>query len=161
MNIFYGAAFDPPTKAHIEIIRRLVKNPDDHVCIGITDHDYKNFKFNYNQRSDMLDLAMKCQGVSSANISIVRQNHRTWRFLAYQVTNIDAIAIGEDEWQSLMKGEWEFSRLLLEKYLLIVIPRKNGISSTKVREWIMNGTPYNEQIAQYIDEPVYMMACNF
>ena len=161
MNIFYGAAFDPPTKAHIEIIRRLVKNPGDTVCIGITDHDYKNFKFNYNQRSDMLDLALKCQGISNANISVVRQIHRTWRFLAYQVTNIDAIAIGEDEWQSLMKGEWEFSRLLLEKYLLIVIPRKNGISSTKVREWIMNGTPYNEQIAQYIDEPVYMMAYQF
>lgn len=167
MNIFFGAAFDPPHKEHINIIKKLLKNSNDNLYIGITDHDYKNFRLTYEQRKEMLLMSLKIAEFENVDkLNIVKQNLRTWDFLfTYQFTDkmdkIDAIAVGEDEWKSLLNEEWKYSNLLLEKYTFIVIPRKRFISSTIIRKWLEEDLTYSENMVNSIDEPVYELAMEF
>ena len=170
MNIYYGGTFDPPTRAHVEIIRRLIGNAGDNLIVGVTDQKWGSVKsvydknspiFPFGQRCELLRLALKCQGIRA--VPIVRQTDRTWRFLTLGMDErIDAVAMGQDEWESLSKGEWQFSDLLLERYMCIVMPRGNGVSSSQVREWIIDHhRKYDSRMAQYIDEPVYELAMKF
>lgn len=171
MNIYYGGTFDPPTKAHIEIIRRLIGNANDNLIVGVTDQKWGSVKsvwndrnrpvFSFEQRCKLLRLALNCQGVRA--VPIVKQTDRTWRFLTLDMTEpIDAIVVGQDEWESLNRLEWQFSSLLMERYMFIVMPRGNGISSSQVREWIVGQhRNYDGRMAQYIDEPVYEQAMKF
>ena len=163
MNIFYGGAFNPPTKAHIDIIRKISMNPDDKVVVGITDHDYKQTNYTYEQRIEMMRIAMQCHARRMTEITLVRQYARTWRFLAScdTIPKIDAIVVGEDEWNDIRERKWQYSSTLLENYNFIVIPRKDFISSTSVRDFIAQGRSYDEQIACYIDEPVYELAVRY
>jgi nicotinic acid mononucleotide adenylyltransferase len=46
---FYGGAFNPMTISHMKIIQSVLSemDKDDLLIVGITDHDYKSFQFNY------------------------------------------------------------------------------------------------------------------
>ena len=164
MRIYYGSAFNPPTRAHMEIIRRLSSNPNDQLYVGLADHPYKEFAYDGRQRREMLLAAMRCQGLARrGNVELVMQDERTWKFLSFSIPEkeMEAIALGEDEWNDLLAGKWQYSNLILEKYHCIVVPRRNGISSSTIREWIANGRKYDAEIGQFIDEPVYELAARY
>ena len=112
----------------------------------------------------MLLAAMRCQGLARrGNIELVVQDERTWKFLSFSIPEkeMEAIALGEDEWNDLLAGKWQYSNLILEKYHCIVVPRRNGISSSTIRKWIAYGRKYDVEIGQFIDEPVYELAARY
>lgn len=74
--------------------------------------------------------------LGSQKLEIVPQSKRTWEFLSDHLDwGVTHIIMGEDEKQSLERGEWYFSEKILENYQIETIPRPEGaISSSRVRE---------------------------
>ena len=134
---FYGGAFDPLTRAHISILRNLLEKPGRVIC-GVTEVSP------HKQHQPIAPLLHRMECIrmefpdawDSQKLEIVPQSKRTWEFLSdhpdWRVTHI---VMGEDEKQSLERGEWHFSEKILENYQIEIVPRPEGaISSSRVRE---------------------------
>lgn len=168
MVYFYGGAFDPMTNAHLEIIENICKNmnKDDVFIIAITDHDYKNYLYDYQFRKRILCMNLEKFGFKpkfkqNSRFKIVRQNERTFNFLShctlmkeYVYRSDFIIVLGEDEWQDLRAGKWHYSKELLDIYNFYIIPRTNNISSTKARKLIAEKSDFN-QLKEYISKDTY------
>ena len=155
---FYGGAFNPMTKAHLEIIKNILNNmkDEDSFILAITDHDYKTYSYDYNTRLKIVLENFKNIGFDytlGGRYKVIKQTERTWKFLQekLKLTNNVTIVVGEDEWNDLKAGKWHYSNELLNTYNFKVIPRTNNISSSKVREIIKN---FNE-LTNYITKETY------
>lgn len=146
MNYYYGGAFDPMTKAHLQIIQNILKDMTniDRLIIGITNHDYKRYHFSYELREEIVlqNLLRHTNIENNKRVDILEQNKRTWEFLNTN-PNICSftpltIVLGEDEYNDLKSLKiWHFSKNLIEKYQFKVFSRSEetkDISSTKVRD---------------------------
>lgn len=158
MIYFYGGAFNPMTKAHLEIIKNILDNmkDEDSFILAITDHDYKTYSYDYNTRLKIVLKNFKNIGFDytlGGRYKVIKQTERTWKFLQekLKLTNNVTIVVGEDEWNDLKAGKWHYSNELLNTYNFKVIPRTNNISSSKVREIIKN---FNE-LKNYITKETY------
>ena len=158
MIYFYGGAFNPMTKAHLEIIKSILDNmkDEDTFILAITDHDYKSYSYDYNTRLKIVLENFKNIGFDytlGGRYKVIKQTERTWKFLQkkLKLTNNVTIVVGEDEWNDLKADKWHYSKELLNTYNFKVIPRTNNISSTKVREIIKN---FNE-LKNYITKETY------
>jgi nicotinic acid mononucleotide adenylyltransferase len=156
---FYGGAFNPLTNSHIEIINTILNemNNDDLLIIGITDHDYKTFQFSY----DIRYFIVKQNCLTYCNhpykrIKLIKQDKRTWQFLNELMYKNYVLVIGEDEYIDLKNGKWFYSKEILDNFELKVIPRNNGISSTKVRELLKNNATF-EELKEYISDITYQI----
>ena len=168
MIYFYGGAFNPMTKAHFEIIENIVKNmkKDDEFILAITDHNYKTYTYDYYLRKRIVcknleKFGFKPRFESNSRFKILRQNERTFNFLAhctlmknYIYRKDFVIVLGEDEWDDLNAGKWHYSKELLNTYNFKVIPRTDDISSTKVRELLKNNVGFDE-LQNYITRETY------
>ena len=138
---FYGGAFNPMTKSHLKIIQTILEkmSNDDLLIIGITDHDYKQFKYDYSLREKIVQKnCLSYCNHTYKRIKLVKQNKRTWKFLNELGYNNYVLVIGEDEYKDLKDGKWYYSDLILENFEIFVIPRTDGVSSSKVRELFEN-----------------------
>lgn len=144
MNYFYGGAFNPMTKAHLQIINQIVKEmiKDDVLIIGITNHDYKTYQFPFDLRKEILLKNLNNQFGEQTRIKIVQQNQRTWKYLT-ENTSVSSIrpltlVLGEDEYNDLKAlNIWHYSKEILETFPIKVFSRSNetkDISATKVRQ---------------------------
>lgn len=135
---FYGGAFNPMTVSHLKIIENIFQemSKDDLLVIGITDHDYKIFEFDYSLRFSIVFENLNAIK-DKKNFKILKQNQRTWKFLNDNFKNNKIkLVIGQDEYEDLKAGKWHYYNEILNTYEIIMIPRTDGISSSKVRELI-------------------------
>ena len=168
MIYFYGGAFNPMTKAHLEIIENIIKdmNNNDEFILAITDHDYKTYTYDYYFRKRIVCKNLERFGFKprfnvNSRFKILRQSERTFNFLShctllknYIYRDDFIIIVGEDEWNDLNTGKWHYSKELLNTYKFKVIQRTNGISSTKVRELLKNNVGFDE-LQNYITRETY------
>ena len=122
MIYYYGGTFDPITKAHEAIIRRIKKEmrESDKLIIGIVQNDEKNYNVSVNDRLNMVKKSL------DAN-EIVIQDKRTYAYLdAHYRGEKITICMGDDEWYSLCSGKWVNWDLLLKQYEFMVFYREDN-----------------------------------
>lgn len=182
MIYYYGGTFDPITKAHEAIIRRIKKEmrESDKLIIGIVQNDEKNYNVSVNDRLNMVKKSLKAD-------EIVIQDKRTYAYLDshYRGEKI-TICMGDDEWYALCSGKWVNWDLLLKCYEFFVFDREvhdredkddeivlpaginptvtflgagdttDGISSTAVREILFkNPECHYSDVRDYITHVVF------
>ena len=182
MIYYYGGTFDPITKAHEAIIRRIKKEmrESDKLIIGIVQNDEKNYNVSVNDRLNMVKKSL------DAN-EIVIQDKRTYAYLdAHYRGEKITICMGDDEWYALCSGKWVNWDLLLKCYEFFVFDREvhdredkddvivlpaginptvtflsagdntDGISSTAVREILFkNPECHYSDVRDYITHVVF------
>lgn len=177
MIYYYGGTFDPITKAHEAIIRKIKKEmrDSDKLIIGIVQNDEKNYNVSVNDRMTMVKKSLDAH-------EIVIQDKRTYAFLdAHYRGEKITICMGEDEWHSLCAGKWVNWDLLLKHYEFLVFYREadsdeitlpggfnpnvtflstedttDGISSTAVREILFkNPECHYSDVRDYITHVVF------
>lgn len=177
MIYYYGGTFDPITKAHEAIIRRIKKEmrESDKLIIGIVQNDEKNYNVSVNDRLNMVKKSLDAH-------EIVIQDKRTYAYLdAHYRGEKITICMGEDEWHALCSGKWVNWDLLLKHYEFMVFNREDnndeivlpaginpnvtflsaedttdGISSTAVREILFkNPECHYSDVRDYITHVVF------
>ena len=176
MIYYYGGTFDPITKAHEAIIRKIKKEmrESDKLIIGIVQNDEKNYNVSVNDRLNMVKKSLDAH-------EIVIQDKRTYAYLdAHYRGEKITICMGEDEWYALCSGKWVNWDLLLKRYEFLVFNRENkndeimlpaginpnvtflsaedtdGISSTAVREILFkNPECHYSDVRDYITHVVF------
>lgn len=182
MIYYYGGTFDPITKAHEAIIRRIKKEmrETDKLIIGIVQNDEKNYNVSVNDRLNMVKKSLDAH-------EIVIQDKRTYEYLdAHYRGEKITICMGDDEWYSLCSGKWVNWDLLLKCYEFFVFDREvhdredkddeivlpaginptvtflgtgdttDGISSTAVREILFkNPECHYSDVRDYITHVVF------
>ena len=182
MIYYYGGTFDPITKAHEAIIRRIKKEmrESDKLIIGIVQNDEKNYNVSVNDRLNMVKKSLDAH-------EIVIQDKRTYEYLdAHYRGEKITICMGDDEWYSLCSGKWVNWDLLLKCYEFFVFDREvhdredkddvivlpaginptvtflgagdttDGISSTAVREILFkNPECHYSDVRDYITHVVF------
>lgn len=182
MIYYYGGTFDPITKAHEAIIRRIKKEmrESDKLIIGIVQNDEKNYNVSVNDRLNMVKKSLDAH-------EIVIQDKRTYEYLdAHYRGEKITICMGDDEWYALCSGKWVNWDLLLKCYEFFVFDRKvhdredkddeivlpaginptvtflgtgdttDGISSTAVREILFkNPECHYSDVRDYITHVVF------
>lgn len=122
MIYYYGGTFDPITKAHEAIIRRIKKEmrESDKLIIGIVQNDEKNYNVSVNDRLNMVKKSLDAH-------EIVIQDKRTYAYLdAHYRGEKITICMGDDEWYSLCSGKWVNWDLLLKHYEFMVFYREDN-----------------------------------
>lgn len=129
MKYIYGAAFDPITIAHLEIIRQIIKmmQPNDTLDILVSNNDEKNYQAASPDRIDLVNIALKAK-FQNITFNVVEQKFRMYRHLyeAYKDDTDITIVMGQDQWESLTAGKWVNGDQLLKKYKFFVFARGNG-----------------------------------
>lgn len=177
MIYYYGGTFDPITKAHEAIIRRIKKEmrESDKLIIGIVQNDEKNYNVSVNDRLNMVKKSLDAH-------EIVIQDKRTYAYLdAHYRGEKITICMGEDEWYAICSGKWVNWDLLLKCYEFLVFNREDnndeivlpaginpnvtflgagdntdGISSTAVREILFkNPECHYSDVRDYITHVVF------
>ena len=182
MIYYYGGSFDPITKAHEAIIRRIKKEmrESDKLIIGIVQNDEKNYNVSVNDRLNMVKKSLDAH-------EIVIQDKRTYAYLdAHYRGEKITICMGDDEWYALCSGKWVNWDLLLKCYEFFVFDREvhdredkddvivlpaginptvtflgtgdttDGISSTAVREILFkNPECHYSDVRDYITHVVF------
>lgn len=182
MIYYYGGTFDPITKAHESIIRRIKKEmrESDKLIIGIVQNDEKNYNVSVNDRLNMVKKSLDAH-------EIVIQDKRTYAYLdAHYRGEKITICMGDDEWYALCSGKWVNWDLLLKCYEFFVFDREvhdredkddeivlpaginptvtflgtgdttDGISSTAVREILFkNPECHYSDVRDYITHVVF------
>ena len=176
MIYYYGGSFDPITKAHEAIIRKIKKEmrDSDKLIIGIVQNDEKNYNVTVNDRLNMVKKSLDAH-------EIVIQDKRTYAYLdAHYRGEKITICMGDDEWYALCSGKWVNWDLLLKRYEFLVFNRENkndeimlpaginpnvtflgaedteGISSTAVREILFkNPECHYSDVRDYITHVVF------
>ena len=175
MIYYYGGTFDPITKAHEAIIRKIKKEmrDSDKLIIGIVQNDEKNYNVSVNDRLNMVKKSLDAH-------EIVIQDKRTYAYLdAHYRGEKITICMGDDEWYSLCSGKWVNWDLLLKHYEFMVFYREDndeivlpaginpnvtflgaedtdGISSTAVREILFkNPECHYSDVRDYITHVVF------
>ena len=122
MIYYYGGTFDPITKAHEAIIRRIKKEmrESDKLIIGIVQNDEKNYNVSVNDRLNMVKKSLDAH-------EIVIQDKRTYAYLdAHYRGEKITICMGDDEWYALCSGKWVNWDLLLKHYEFMVFYREDN-----------------------------------
>ena len=122
MIYYYGGTFDPITKAHEAIIRKIKKEmrESDKLIIGIVQNDEKNYNVSVNDRLNMVKKSLDAH-------EIVIQDKRTYAYLdAHYRGEKITICMGDDEWYSLCSGKWVNWDLLLKQYEFMVFYREDN-----------------------------------
>lgn len=182
MIYYYGGSFDPITKAHEAIIRKIKKEmrDSDKLIIGIVQNDEKNYNVSMNDRLNMVKKSLDAH-------EIVIQDKRTYAYLdAHYRGEKITICMGDDEWYALCSGKWVNWDLLLKCYEFFVFDREvhdredkddvivlpaginptvtflgagdttDGISSTAVREILFkNPECHYSDVRDYITHVVF------
>ena len=121
MIYYYGGTFDPITKAHEAIIRKIKKEmrESDKLIIGIVQNDEKNYNVSVNDRLNMVKKSLDAH-------EIVIQDKRTYAYLdAHYRGEKITICMGDDEWYALCSGKWVNWDLLLKCYEFFVFDRED------------------------------------
>lgn len=132
MVILYGGAFNPPTIAHLSIIKHLkAKFPNAHILVMPTNDKYKDEKLiDFKYRYDMLKLLVN--GISEVEVSDfeIKQNDK-YLGTADTLDKLDHpyFVMGADALSKIEK--WINSEKLVKDNHFIVFPR-DGMDRIKI-----------------------------
>ena len=129
MIYYFGFAADPITKAHIGIIKSVIKHlsAEDKFYVAITDNDEKNFNTGFDERRLVVQETLKSVFGKDCP-EVLKQNTRTYPFLKETFAGKDneiTVILGEDEWNDLLDGKWNASKFMLKTYKFMVARRDN------------------------------------
>ena len=160
---FFGGCFNPVTKAHIDLIRDVIKkeNLSKVYFVPMGDFYCKNNLIPVNHRIAMLKLAIKNEKKMDI-LHISNKDSKTraidsFKLIEEKFKNSEHFFImGSDNYKKL--PNWENSEKLINNYKYIVLDRDKGItkdiSSSIAREKIRMNESANdlisEQVLQYI-----------
>lgn len=169
MIYFYGGAFNPLTLAHQEIINTIaseINGYKDTLIIGVTTHDYKTYDYNDQIRYEMIFQHMSKRYGLSLRWKVFYQFDRTWNFFHKIFSEEEqkdiCLVVGQDEYDDLVDGKWNFSEEILANYKFKIIPRTNNISSTKVREIFKNNEVINyEDVQELVSKEIFEFLTEF
>ena len=166
MNYFYGGAFNPMTKAHLFIIGEILKElkENEKLIIGITEHDYKSYEFDFNFRANIIIENLKKYYKNywdSNKIHLIKQDKRTWKFLNQNILKVYSpitLILGEDEYNDLKSlNIWHYSQDILDTFPIKVFSRAEetkNISATKVRK-LLEQNINSEELKDLITETTW------
>ena len=128
MNYIFGSWFDPVTKAHESILKKLQKDimdKSDKLFVCVTSNDEKQDRTPIEVRYEMVDTMLKAKKINAA---LLIQTQRMYDFLHQDFfrgikPEEITIVIGEDEFVDLLHGKWKYSNKLLANYKFIVFKR--------------------------------------
>lgn len=128
MNIYFGGAFNPVTKAHKEIVLSLLKiNNVENIIISPMDINYKKDQLIENShRFNMLELSFhKIENVVITDVEFEKDFVGTKYILDELSDNYNdlALCIGADNLESF--STWVDVNKLLDSYKVIVFNRKD------------------------------------
>lgn len=137
MVIVFGGSFNPPTIAHLKIVKQLLKSFENaQVLILPVGDDYKKENLvAINHRIEMLKLLTKdLMRVIISNLESKHQYRGTLASLKKlkQMHSNLAFAIGADQLKNLKA--WIDYKELLATYQFIVMTRKNSLSSEEANK---------------------------
>mgnify|MGYP001013311787 FL=1 len=131
MMIVFGGAFNPPTIAHLNIIKKLLSTyKGSHVLLLPVGNDYsKSELIDINHRIKMLQLMI--DQIDCASVSEIEANRKYQGTLASlnELSKIDKdihFVIGLDNLLGIKR--WIKYQELLEKYPFIVMDRKGSVN---------------------------------
>jgi nicotinic acid mononucleotide adenylyltransferase len=162
---FYGGAFNPLTLTHQKIIDTIISDlslngcfdKNDILHIGVTFHDYKNYEFDKDLRMKFVKGYMDSNYLDKFGWEVSFQDERTWNYLHKVYTddaqNYITLIMGQDEYDDLKAGKWHQSDDILNTYNIKVIPRTDGVSSSKVRELIKN--KQFDEVKKYVSDKTF------
>lgn len=130
MKYIFGAAFDPITKAHLNIIKAINKHltSNDEFYVLISNNDEKEYCTTLDERFEVVKQTLQSVLKTEHQPTVVEQRTRSWVFLRENFAGQEdeiIIAVGEDEWTALLDGKWHQSNELLTKYKFMVVCRGN------------------------------------
>ncbi len=180
MNIVYGGAFNPPSKAHLEIIKKLKKafRPEHLILLPVnSNYKFKTDLVSNEHRIKMLDIMTKDLDVIISDLecetSDFEGTYHTLKKLGEQYDNIYFV-MGADNllkmntWikAELLVSEFHFIVLerdyvdldleiqrLFPKYYnnFVIVPYQSSISSSQIRNNLeINKDFLEEEIYEYI-----------
>lgn len=138
MTYLFGLAADPLTKGHIDIIKNVIKriNAEDNLDILVSNTDEKIYRAPVNDRMNIVTTAV--YGITKDKkdcppVHVKEQPCRTYQYIVHNYEDAEelCLVIGEDEWNSLIMGEWVNSELLLRRCSFLIFRRK-GASKDRV-----------------------------
>ena len=122
IGVFWGA-FDPLTKAHLEIISESLKNlPLERLIIVVNNHSYKNYTYPLNERIEKIHSALDLKNRDKIEILFQDDEHPV-NYLTLETKAkkpLCAIA-GSDAYLSWIEHSSKEERLLYAK--IAVVPR--------------------------------------
>lgn len=162
----FGATFDPPTSAHLEIIKYLSEHYDEVIVIPTTVRYYKENKhmFSFNERLNMI----KNKVGDTKNIyfyDIERTADENWRFYdslmrTKELYTVDAnftVAMGADSYLNFKTwSEWE--TILKEAKLLVFKRPGYDISNVNIPAKIVemdnpaSSSALRKKISEYMSD---------
>lgn len=185
MTYVFGSWFDPVTKAHEAILKKLQKDvmqEDDKLIVSVVQNDEKRDHAPVETRYAMVNDVLTAKNITA---TLVIQNQRMWDFLHQDFfdgikPNDITIVIGQDEFDALLAGKWKHSEKLMKNYHFIVFRREKvgithyslkyddnfkfmyiddefvDVSSTAVREiFRRNPECHYKDVQEHISRPVF------
>ena len=128
MNIVFGGSFNPPTKAHLEIVLKLNKTfkPTNIIILPVgKTYSWKNELVHFNLRYQMIEKTF--ENVKNLSISKIEKDNfegtlKSLMVLSEKYDNIYFV-LGADNLEKF--HEWINYETLLKKYGFIIITRTN------------------------------------
>lgn len=175
MNIVFGGSFNPPTKAHGEIVSLLIEkfNPKKIILVPVGNLYHKNELIGFSDRFNMLNLMFKDnEKVVISNIEEkgnFKGTINTLRALSEDYNNIH-FSLGTDQVKAF--ESWIDYKDLLKEYPLIIFKRNNDdlkeiVKKFEKYEHKFDWIEYENEISSskfrsnkklyknYVDEKVY------
>ena len=162
---FFGGCFNPVTKAHVNLIKEVIKqeNLEKVYFVPMGDLYVKKDLLPLQHRLKMLELAFEKEDqLEILNISNTNQKMcaiDTFQIIDEKFSEVDRFFImGSDNYHQI--SQWKNADELLKKYHYIVLNREEGkmkqISSSLIREKIRRGETVEEfvpcQVLAYIEQ---------
>ena len=137
MIIIYGGAFNPPTKAHYSIAKKIIDkfNPDTFYFLPVGARYNKNGMADYESRFNMTKIM--ADKFKSAIVSR-KENEESFRGTYYALKDFSLIdndlyfVMGADNFDYLDK--WIMADKLIEEFKFIIITRKGYDVSELIKE---------------------------
>lgn len=156
---FFGGCFNPVTKAHIELIRKVIEkeNLSKVYFVPMGDLYQKKDLISIEHRIKMLELAFENEEKMEI-LNISNKNKKTHAIDTFQLIDKEFpdcerfFIMGSDNYKKI--SEWKNAENLMKNYQYIILDRENAktkeISSSKVREKIKQ----NEEIDFFVPKQV-------
>ena len=135
MNYVYGGSFNPPTKAHLKIIEKLINLPDcEHVIIIPVGDDYKKpYLVDFSKRAEMLEIVTK--QYDQVIISDIEDKHnfhgtlKTLNLLSHDYSDL-CFVMGTDQLKHFKT--WIEYKKLLASYPFLIIQRNQMLNKEDI-----------------------------
>ena len=159
---FFGGCFNPPNNLHIEIANSLINEQklDKVVFVPVNDFYKKNGLLEAKHRLSMIKLAIKTFNNLEVDDIEINENRNLYAVDAFELMSKSKFLNKNDDIYFIMGSDnynkmplWKDYNIIKCKYNYLIIDRnKNDITSTKIRNMILNN---DKSVKNYLNRDVY------